>query len=141
MLTTNSHSAKVAPPSGATSVSKVQATTGASLASLITGSNGTHRYHFGWSDPRAWYQIYLQRKFEDVRMPQEPTFANDMTDEQLRAAWILYFGTGEISWRTIQDHDSDEFCIAYECWRRGIIGRLIKHNWETEKYGLKNGYR
>lgn len=70
-----------------------------------------------------------------------PNFATDMTDEQLRAAWIIYFGTGELRFEDIQKKDPDEFSIAMECWRRGIIGRLIKHNWETELYGLKNGNR
>ena len=140
MLTTSNPSVKAALQSEVTSGLKPQATTAASPASLITGSNGTHRYHFGWSDPRGAYQDYSARGFEHIRIVN-PNFATDMTNEQLRAAWIIYFGTGELRFEDFQKREPDEFCVAMECWRRGIIGRLIKHNWETELYGLKDGYR
>ena len=142
MLTTSSPSVKVALQSAVTSELKPLPIIEASPASLITGSNGTHRYHFGWSDPRGVYQDYSARRFEHLPMMlTAPNFATDMTDEQLRAAWIIYFGTGELRFEDMQKRDPDEFSVAIECWRRGIIGRLIKHNWETELYGLKDGYR
>lgn len=149
MLTTNSPSAKVALQSAVTSELKPLPITEASPASLITESNGTlrhkatERYIFGWSDPRGIYGTIdsFPRSFEDVRMLQKHTFATDMTDEQLRAAWIIYFGTDGIDWRSVQDHEIDEFCVAFECWQRGIVGRLMRNGWETELYGLKDGNR
>ena len=144
MSTTNSPSVKAVRLLGKISELKPLPITEASPASLITGSNGTHRsrFAFGWSDLRGAYQDYSARRFEHLPMMlTAPNFATDMTNEQLRAAWIIYFGTEEIRFEDMQKGDPDEFSVAIECWRRGIIGRLIKHNWETELYGLKDGYR
>ena len=143
MLTTSSPSVKVALQSAVTSELKPLPITEASPASLIMGSNGTRssRYVFGWSDPRGVYSsVRYPTRFEHLPMMlTAPNFATDMTNEQLRAAWIIYFGTEEIRFEDMQKGDPDEFSVAIECWRRGIIGRLIKHNWETELYGLKDG--
>lgn len=65
-------------------------------------------------------------------------YSNNMTDEQLRAAWLLLFGSEPISFVAIgAKGDSDDFRIAYEAYKRGMLDEENNVNTYTRYYTLK----
>ena len=98
------------------------------------------RYTFGWNDPRS---VSLAERFEDIRIVLIEHFACDMTDEQLKAAWILTYGDRPISFYELKrkwerDETGDDMRVAQETHMRGLL--LSQHDFSslTEIYILKD---
>jgi len=98
------------------------------------------RYTFGWNDPRA---VSLAGRFEDIRIIFVDHFARDMTNDQLKAAWILAYGDRPITfyelkrrWET--DETGDDMRVAQETHLRGLL--LSQHDFSsiTDIYVLKD---
>lgn len=65
-------------------------------------------------------------------------YANSMTDEQLRSAWLLLFGSDPISFIAIgARNDDDDFRIAYEAFKRGLLHEENNINSYSRYYALK----
>jgi hypothetical protein len=77
--------------------------------------------------------------FSDYAKAQhEAHYASDMTDDQLRAAWLLLFGSEFISFVAIgARNDDDDFRIAYEAYKRGLLHEENSINTYTRQYALK----
>lgn len=131
MLTIKHLSPKEAEPPVATSELKAPATTEATPEIQTTRSNGTFkykmtgRYAFGHSDPRILYGSSSTAAWGfslNAEHMQTEHYATDMTDEQLRSAWLLLFGSDPISFIAIgARNDDDDFRIAYEAFKRGLL--------------------
>lgn len=85
----------------------------------------TGRYAFGHSDPRILYGSSSTAAWGfslNAEHMQTEHYATDMTDEQLRSAWLLLFGSDPISFIAIgARNDDDDFRIAYEAFKRGLL--------------------
>lgn len=131
MLTIKRLSPKEAEPPVATLELKAPATTEATPEIQTTRSNGTFkykmtgRYAFGHSDPRILYGSSSTAAWGfslNAEHMQTEHYATDMTDEQLRSAWLLLFGSDPISFIAIgARNDDDDFRIAYEAFKRGLL--------------------
>jgi hypothetical protein len=81
------------------------------------------RYQFGWADPKE--QNWATR-FEDLKTTVIGHFARSMTNDQLKAAWILEYGDRPITFhelkeKWIQDESGDARCIAQETHYRELL--------------------
>jgi len=147
MLTIKRLSPKEAEPPVATSELKAPATTEATPEIQTTRSNGTFkykmtgRYAFGYSDPRILYGSSSTAAWgfsPNAEHMQTEHYAIDMTDEQLRSAWLLLFGSDPISFNAIGERsDGDDFRIAYEAYRRGLLHEENNINSYSRYYVLK----
>jgi hypothetical protein len=91
----------------------------------------TNRYDFGWTDPRV---LNWSEKFEDIQTIVINHFARDMTDDQLKASWILVYGDRPISFHEIkqkwaEDETGDTMRVAQETHRRGLL--LSQHDFNS----------
>ena len=147
MLTIKRLSLKEAKPPVATLELKAPATTEATPATPTTQSSETlkykmaGRYAFGYSDPRVMFgsSSAPMWSFSDYAKTLDAShYSSNMTDEQLRAAWLLLFGSEPISFVAIgAKGDSDDFRIAYEAYKRGMIDEENNINTYTRYYTLK----
>lgn len=147
MLTIKHLSLKEAEPPVATSELKPLPIIEATPETPTTQSSGTlkfkmaGRYAFGYSDPRILYGSSSSPmwSFSDYAKAQhEAHFASDMTDEQLKAAWLLLFGSDPISFIAIgARNDDDDFRIAYEAFKRGLLHEENNINSYSRYYALK----
>lgn len=83
----------------------------------------TERYSFGWTDPRM---LGFGERFEDIHVVVVDHFARDMTDEQLKAAWLLAYGNRPVSFfelkqKWAQDETGDDLRVAQETHMRGLL--------------------
>jgi hypothetical protein len=79
------------------------------------------RYAFGWADPRAFTMAV---RFEEIATMVFPHYASDMTDDQLRAAWLLVYGEAPVTFVSIRDKwydDVDTMRVAQETHARGLL--------------------
>jgi hypothetical protein len=98
------------------------------------------RYTFGWNDPRA---VDLAERFEEIRLIFVDHFARDMTNDQLKAAWILAYGDRPISFyelkrRWAQDETGDDMRVAQETHFRGLLLSQYDFASITDIYVLKD---
>jgi hypothetical protein len=90
-----------------------------------------NRYSFGATDPRI---MTFADRFEDVKTIVYPHYAQDMTDEQLKAAWILVYGDrpvtfSEIKQKWAEDETGDDMRVAQETHDRGML--LTQHDFAS----------
>lgn len=115
----------------------------------ITASSETvkykasNRYSFGYTDPRGVWgaSSFPITGFKEAKQHLEikPHYAQQMTDEQIRAAWLLLFGSDPIAYTRIgADGDEDNWNIAYEAFVRGLVHEEFSHNAFAHFYKLKN---
>lgn len=99
------------------------------------------RYVFGYSDPRILYGSSSSPmwSFSDyAKTIHNKHYAHAMTDEQIRAAWLLLFGSEPISFTAIgARNDDDDWRIAYEAYSRGLLHEDNNFNTYTYTYTLK----
>ena len=100
----------------------------------------TGRYAMGWSDPRA--DSYTSR-FEDLKTVVVGHFARSMTNDQLRAAWLLTYGDQPISFYRLRckwemDETGDDMRVAQETHARGLLLSESDINSYTQIYVLKD---
>ena len=100
----------------------------------------TGRYSTGWSDPRA--DSYTAR-FEDLKTVVVGHFARDMTNDQLKAAWLLMYGDQPISFYSLRkkwemDETGDDMRVAQETHARGLLLSESDINSYTQIYVLKD---
>ena len=148
MSTTKRHSARAVRLQDQTSKLKLQVTTEATPASQTTQLNNiriggfvvsdttvkykaTGRYNFNWIDPRM---MTFADRFEDVKTILHPHYAQDMTDEQLKAAWILVYGDRPVTFNEIKqkwalDEIGDDMRVAQETHLRGLL--LSQHDFAS----------
>jgi hypothetical protein len=98
------------------------------------------RYQFGWNDPRA--QDFTE-KFEDVKVLVHGHFAQGMTSDQLKAAWILVYGDRPITFYEIrkkwaEDETGDAMRVAQETHLRGLLISQHDFNSYANIYILKD---
>jgi len=98
------------------------------------------RYQFGWTYPRIMAFAY---RFEDVKILVVPHFAQDMTDEQLKAAWLLVYGDRPITFHEIkqkwsEDETGDTMRVAQEAHMRNLLLTQHDFNSYTNIYVLKD---
>lgn len=98
------------------------------------------RYSFGATDPRVFN---WSERFEDLRTIVHGHYARDMTNDQLKAAWILVYGDRPISFHEIkqkwtEDETGDTMRVAQETHMRGLL--LSQHDFSSmnEIYILKD---
>lgn len=89
------------------------------------------RYAFGWNDPR---EMRHANRFEDIRIILIDHFACDMTNDQLKAAWILTYGDRPISFFELKrewerDETGDDLRVAQETHSRGLL--LAQHDFSN----------
>jgi hypothetical protein len=89
------------------------------------------RYQFGWNDPR---EMKWSDKFEDLRTVVHGHYARDMTNDQLKAAWILVYGDRPISFHELkqkwsEDETGDTMRVAQETHMRGLL--RSEHNFDN----------
>ena len=63
-------------------------------------------------------------------------FANNMTTEQLRAAWTLQFGDRAVSTEQLSE-DQDTLCIAQVLYKRGQLIEQRRLETYSHCYALK----
>ena len=102
----------------------------------------TGRYDFGWIDPRM---MTFADRFEDVKTIVYLHYAQDMTDEQLKAAWILVYGGRPVTFHEIKqkwalDEIGDDMRVAQETHLRGLL--LSQHDFASDNdiYILKDKF-
>lgn len=83
----------------------------------------TGRYEFGWTDPRT--TIFVSR-FEELKTVVVGHFARDMTNDQLKAAWLLLYGDRPITFYELkskwgEDETGDDMRVAQETHLRGLL--------------------
>lgn len=83
----------------------------------------TGRYRSGWTDPRS--MDYTMR-FEDLETVVIGHFARSMTNDQLKAAWLLLYGDRPISFHSLRkkwemDETGDNIRVAQETHLRGLL--------------------
>jgi len=147
MLTIKHLSLKEAEPPVATSELKPLPIIEATPETPTTQSSGTlkykatGRYAFGYSDPRILYGSSSSPmwSFSDYAKTLDADhYANSMTDEQIRAAWLLLFGSEFVSFVAIgARNDDDDFRIAYEAYKRGLLHEENNINTYNRYYILK----
>ena len=101
----------------------------------------TGKYEFGWSDPRA---VRKAASFKDLVYPLDMHFCVEMTDDQLKAAWLLHYGDRPITFIEISRRSDsieggvDELRIALEAHSRGLL--ISQHDFSSfsEIYVLKD---
>jgi hypothetical protein len=91
----------------------------------------SNRYSFGVTDPRI---MTFADRFEDVRTIVVDHYAQDMTDEQLKAAWILVYGDrpvtfSEIKQKWAEDETGDDMRVAQETHLRNLL--LTQHDFAS----------
>ena len=84
----------------------------------------TGRYDFGWSDPRT--MAFISR-FEELKTVVMGHYSREMTNDALRAAWILEYGDRPITfyelkskWGTAET-GNDMMCTAQETHYRKLL--------------------
>jgi glycerol uptake facilitator-like aquaporin len=76
--------------------------------------------------------------FEDVS-EDKTHYARSMTDEQLRSAWLILFGSGTVPFiKIVEDKDKDNIEIARECYKRGLAERGYGTEYDCAMYKLKS---
>ena len=100
----------------------------------------TERYEFGWTDPR--FMDYTTR-FEELKTVVIGHFARDMTNDRLRAAWLLMYGDRPISFHSLRkkwemDETGDDMRVAQETHARGLLLSESDINSYTQIYVLKD---
>jgi len=100
----------------------------------------TGRYEFGWSDPRS--MDYTMR-FEDIKTTVVGHFARDMTNDQLKAAWLLLYGDQPITFHSLRkkwgmDETGDDMRVAQETHARGLLLSESDISSYTQIYVLKD---
>lgn len=100
----------------------------------------TGRYDFGWIHPRA--DDYTTR-FEELKTVVVGHFARSMTNDQLRAAWLLMYGDQPISFYRLRckwekDKTGDDMRVAQETHARGLLLSESDINTYTQLYVLKD---
>jgi hypothetical protein len=107
----------------------------------------TGRYEMGWTDPRGIFGAsrilgFIER-FEELPTVVIDHFARDMTDDQLKAAWLLEYGDRPISFYELtnkwQRNESDDAMrIAQETHRRGLLLGQHDFSFSSTIYILKD---
>lgn len=97
------------------------------------------RYDFGWNDPRT---LRFAEKFEELKIVFVDHYAQKMTTDQLKAAWLLEYGDRPITFHELKqkwatDETGDMMQIAQELHARGML--LSQHDFSSisEIYVLK----
>ena len=98
------------------------------------------RYDFGWTDPRT--MAFISR-FEDLKTVVMGHYSREMTNDALRAAWILEYGDRPITFHELkekwaQDESGDARCIAQETHYRKLLLDQYDYNQIHVVYVLKN---
>ena len=90
----------------------------------------TGRYHFGYTDPRGVFgsptAVAYASRFEELPTVVIGHFARDMTNDQLKAAWLLMYGDRPITFEEIKrkwldDETGDTARVAQETHMRGLL--------------------
>ena len=98
------------------------------------------RYSFGYTDPRVLLMNpHSYDGLGDTLMFADPNhFAYAMTTEQLRAAWLIYFGDRVVTTEDIRAlHDPDAFYIAKALYDREQLHEAFQFDSMYHKYRLR----
>lgn len=79
------------------------------------------RYSFGWSDPRV---MSVASSFDEIANMEFPHYASTMSNDGLKAAWLLEYGDRPITFFEIRDKwvdNKDAMRIAQETHMRGLL--------------------
>lgn len=144
MSTTNSLYQKAVKQLVQTFGSKQPPTIEATQEDQTTESSGTvkyrmsGRYELGWTDPRALWT----RGTDVTQLFQVPRskdhFVAKMSDEQVRAAWLITFGSTHVTLKKILSEGEDGAAIAKECDVRGMLYTYYSASYDGYLYKLKN---
>lgn len=122
-------------------ITEVTPETLTTLSSRTLKYMASGRYVFGWSDPRVLYGASSSPmcSFSDyAKTIHNDHYAHSMTDEQIRSAWLLLFGSDPISFTAIgARNDDDDWRIAYEAYSRGLLHEDSNFNTYSYTYTLK----
>lgn len=89
------------------------------------------RYSFGWNDPRM---LRHMQSFEEIPTVVMGHYARDMTNDQLKAAWVLVYGDRPISFHELkekwaEDETGDTMRVAQETHLRELL--LGQHDFSS----------
>ena len=104
------------------------------------------RYSFGYADPRGVFgsatTIAYAARFGVLPTVVMGHYARDMTNDQLKAAWVLVYGDRPVTFEEIkrkwaEDETGDDMRVAQETHLRGLL--LSQHDFAsfTDIYVLK----